>query len=235
MITIKDTLGNIRFSTEINTGSRRKFSLMSEDYIVLKFSVEDPVYFKLGDYTDTELGLFELVDLYKPTLNDSTGAYDYELRLDAYYYKWKNKIFKFNPEVGGSEAGWKLTATLDVHLGVFLRNLSALGYTYKGTPFEVNIDSTVAKTSKLIVYDNTNLIDALTQMAETWECEWWVEDNQIRFGRCEFGDPVDFVINENVERMTREESKATFATRVYAFGSTRNIPNDYRPVDESVS
>lgn len=234
MITIKDTLGNVRFSTEINTGSRRKFSLMSEDYIVLKFSVEDPVYFKLGDYTDTELGLFELVDLYKPTLNDSTGAYDYELRLDAHYYKWKNKIFKFNPEVGGSEAGWKLTATLDVHLGVFLRNLSALGYTYKGTPFEVNIDSTVAKTSKLIVYDNTNLIDALTQMAETWECEWWVEDNQIRFGRCEFGDPIDFVINENVERMPREESKATFATRVYAFGSTRNIPNDYRPVDESV-
>lgn len=234
MITIKDTLGNVRFSTEINTGSRRKFSLMSEDYIVLKFSVEDPVYFKLGDYTDTELGLFELVDLYKPTLNDSTGAYDYELRLDAHYYKWKNKIFKFNPEVGGSEAGWKLTATLDVHLGVFLRNLSALGYTYKGTPFEVNIDLTVAKTSKLIVYDNTNLIDALTQMAETWECEWWVEDNQIRFGRCEFGDPVDFVINENVERMPREESKATFATRVYAFGSTRNIPNDYRPVDESV-
>lgn len=234
MITIKDTLGNVRFSTEINTGSRRKFSLMSEDYIVLKFSVEDPVYFKLGDYTDTELGLFELVDLYKPTLNDSTGAYDYELRLDAHYYKWKNKIFKFNPEVGGSEAGWKLTATLDVHLGVFLRNLSALGYTYKRTPFEVNIDSTVAKTSKLIVYDNTNLIDALTQMAETWECEWWVEDNQIRFGRCEFGDPVDFVINENVERMPREESKATFATRVYAFGSTRNIPNDYRPVDESV-
>ena len=234
MITIKDTLGNVRFSTEINTGSRRKFSLMSEDYILLKFSIEDPVYFKLGDYTDTELGLFELVDLYKPTLNDSTGAYDYELRLDAHYYKWKNKIFKFNPEVGGSEAGWKLTATLDVHLGVFLRNLSALGYTYKGTPFEVNIDSTVAKTSKLIVYDNTNLIDALTQMAETWECEWWVEDNQIRFGRCEFGDPVDFVINENVERMPREESKATFATRVYAFGSTRNIPNDYRPVDESV-
>ena len=234
MITIKDTLGNVRFSTEINTGSRRKFSLMSEDYIVLKFSVEDPVYFKLGDYTDTELGLFELVDLYKPTLNDSTGAYDYELRLDAHYYKWKNKIFKFNPEVGGSEAGWKLTATLDVHLGVFLRNLSALGYTYKGTPFEVDIDTTVAKTSKLIVYDNTNLIDALTQMAETWECEWWVEDNQIRFGRCEFGDPVDFVINENVERMPREESKATFATRVYAFGSTRNIPNDYRPVDESV-
>ena len=234
MINIKDTANNIRFSTEINTGSKRKFSLMSEDYITLKFSVEEPIYFKLGDYADTELGLFELVDPYKPTLNESTGGYDYELRLDAYYWKWKNKMFRFNPEVGGSEASWKLTSTLDVHLGVFLRNLTALGYTYKGTPFEIKIDSTVSNTSKLVIYENINLIDALSQMAETWECEWWVEDNQICFGRCEFGDPVDFEIFENVENMTREESKTTYATRVYAFGSTRNIPNNYRPVDESV-
>ena len=234
MINIKDTSNNIRFSTEINTGSKRKFTLMNEDYIILKFSVEEPIYFKLGDYADTELGLFELVDPYKPTLNESTGGYDYELRLDAYYWKWKNKMFRFNPEVGGSEASWKLTSTLDVHLGVFLRNLTALGYTYKGTPFEIKIDSTVSNTSKLVIYENINLIDALSQMAETWECEWWVEDNQICFGRCEFGDPVDFEIFENVENMTREESKTTYATRVYAFGSTRNIPNNYRPVDESV-
>lgn len=234
MINIKDTANNIRFSTEINTGSKRKFTLMNEDYIILKFSVEEPIYFKLGDYADTELGLFELVDPYKPTLNESTGGYDYELRLDAYYWKWKNKMFRFNPEVGGSEASWKLTSTLDVHLGVFLRNLTALGYTYKGTPFEIKIDSTVSNTSKLVIYENINLIDALSQMAETWECEWWVEDNQICFGRCEFGDPVDFEIFKNVENMTREESKTTYATRVYAFGSTRNIPHDYRPVDESV-
>lgn len=234
MINIKDTSNNIRFSTEINTGSKRKFTLMNEDYIILKFSVEEPIYFKLGDYADTELGLFELVDPYKPTLNESTGGYDYELRLDAYYWKWKNKMFRFNPEVGGSEASWKLTSTLDVHLGIFLRNLTALGYTYKGTPFEIKIDSTVSNTSKLVIYENINLIDALSQMAETWECEWWVEDNQICFGRCEFGNPVDFEIFENVENMTREESKTTYATRVYAFGSTRNIPHDYRPVDESV-
>ena len=234
MIDIKDTSNNIRFSTEINTGSKRKFTLMQEDYITLRFSVADPVYFKLGDHIDTELGLFELVDLYKPTLNESTGGYDYELRLDAYYWKWKNKMFKFAPEVGGNEASWKLTSTLDVHLGVFLRNLSALGYKYKGQNFEFKIDNTVSSSSKLIVYENTNLIDALTQMAETWECEWWMEDNQICFGRCEFGDPVDFEIGNNVERMERSESKATFATRVYAFGSTRNLPINYRPVDENI-
>lgn len=34
--------------------------------------------------------------------------------------------------------------------------------------------------------------------------------------------------------MTRSESQSTYSTRIYAFGSTRNIPTNYRPVDESV-
>ena len=88
-VDIKDISGNIRFSTPINEGSKRHFLLMQEDYITLLFSLFNPVYFKLGDYVDNELGIFELVDLYKPTYNTTTGAYDYELRLDAYYWKWK--------------------------------------------------------------------------------------------------------------------------------------------------
>ena len=68
MVNIKDISGNLRFSTPINEGSKRHFLLMKEDYITLKFSSVEPVYFKLGDYIDSELGMFELVDLYKPCL-----------------------------------------------------------------------------------------------------------------------------------------------------------------------
>lgn len=32
--------------------------------------------------------------------------------------------------------------------------------------------------------------------------------------------------------MTRNDSKGTYATRIYVFGGTRNIPVNYRPVDE---
>ena len=63
-VDIKDISGNIRFSTPINEGSKRHFLLMQEDYITLLFSLSNPVYFKLGDYVDNELGIFELVDLY---------------------------------------------------------------------------------------------------------------------------------------------------------------------------
>lgn len=235
LVDIKDISGNIRFSTPINEGSKRHFLLMQEDYITLLFSLSNPVYFKLGDYVDNELGIFELVDLYKPTYNTTTGAYDYELRLDAYYWKWKNKKFFYTPETTGREAAWNLTATLDKHLNVFLDNLKALGYKFRDLDFTWDIDSTVENTSKLVSYDNVNLIDALTQMAETWECEWWIENHKICFGRCEYSSPVDFKAgnltdteNVNVNSMTRSDSQTTYATRIYAFGSTRNIPSSYR-------
>lgn len=235
LVDIKDISGNLRFSTPINEGSKRHFLLMKEDYVMLKFSLANPVYFHLGDYIDNELGMFELVDLYKPTYNTTTGAYDYELRLDAYYWKWKNKKFFYTPETTGREAGWNLTATLDVHLNVFLDNLKALGYKFREEEFTYEIDDTVANTSKLASYDNVNLIDALTQMAEAWECEWWIENHKICFGRCEYSSPVDFKAgdlsdteNVNVNSMQRSDSQTTYATRVYAFGSTRNIPASYR-------
>ena len=232
MVDIKDISGNIRFSTPINEGSKRKFLLMKEDYITLKFSLDKPIYFHLGDEVDNELGIFELVDLYKPDYNAGTSGYDYDLRLDAYYWKWKNKKFFYTPETGGREAGWSLTATLETHMKIFLRNLEQLGYKFREQAFSYVADGTVDNSAKLVTYDNVNLIDALTQMAETWQCEWWITDSVINFGRCEYESVVDFDINGNVSEMTRSDSQSDYATRIYAFGSTKNIPSDYRPVDE---
>ncbi len=245
MVDIKDIFGKTRFSTPINAGAKGRFTLMKEDYIILPFSVPDPVYFKLGDYVDLSgvldesLGgllskVYEIVDLQKPAFNASTGGYDYELRMDAYYWKWKNKIFKYTPEHAGHEASWSLTAPLDVQLGVFLRNLKALGYTYKGKEFEFSIDSTVENKAVAMRYDNMNLLDALFSMAdkEKWDCDCWITDNIIHFGRNEYGDSVRIELGVEASAMTRSDSKGTYATRIYAFGSTRNIPADYRPVDE---
>lgn len=245
MIEIKDISGKTRFSTPINKGAKGKFTLMKEDYIVLPFSVPEPIYFKLGDYVDLSgvlddsLGgllskVYEVTDLQKPSFNTSTVGYDYELKLDAYYWKWKNKIFKYTPEHAGYEASWSLTAALDVQLGVFLRNLKALGYTYKGKEFVFEIDSTVENKAVAMTYDNMNLLDALFSMAgeDKWNCDCWITDNVIHFGRNEFGDAVKIELGVEASAMTRSESKGTYATRIYAFGSTRNIPENYRSIEE---
>nr|DAG07971.1 MAG TPA: tail protein [Caudoviricetes sp.] len=245
MIEIKDISGKTRFSTPINKGAKGKFTLMKEDYIILPFSVPSPIPFKIGDYVDLageldeSLGgklakIYEITDIQKPTYNTSTGGYDYELKLDAYYWKWKNKVFKYTPEHAGSEASWSLTAALDVQLGVFLRNLKALGYTYRGTDFTFSIDDTVENKAVAMTYDNINLLDALFSMAgeDKWNCDCWITDNVIHFGRNEFGDAVKIERGVEASSITRSESQGTYATRIYAFGSTKNIPTNYRPTDE---
>ena len=102
MIEIKDISGKTRLLIPINKGAKGKFTLMKEDYIILPFSVAKPVQFKLGDYVDLSgvldesLGgklakIYEITDLQKPTYNTSTGGYDYNLQMNAYYWNGRTK------------------------------------------------------------------------------------------------------------------------------------------------
>ena len=85
MIEIKDISGKTRFSTPINKGAKGKFTLMKEDYIILPFSVSEPIYFKLGDYVDLSGVLdeslgglmskrYEIVDLQSPAFNTQLAS-----------------------------------------------------------------------------------------------------------------------------------------------------------------
>ena len=240
-IDIKSAGGTTLLSTSINEGAKGYYSLMQHDYIVLPFKLRTPIDFKIGSYVDLR-GVFDdalggklakmyyVTELQNPSYNTSTGAYEYQLRLNAYYWLWNNFIFKYTPESTAGEASWSLTAPLDVQLGVFLRNLSELGFTYNGVPYEYSIDSTVENKAVAMTYDNTRLLDALFLMGgeNAWDCDVWVTENVIHFGRCEHGDAVKIEIGVEASDMTRNESRGTFATRIYAFGSTRNIPENYR-------
>ena len=121
-----------------------------------------------------------------------------------------------------------------MQLGVFLRNLKSLGYTYRGSDFTFSIDDTVENKAVAMTYDNMNLLDALFSMAgeDKWNCDCWITDNVIHFGRNEFGDAVKIERGVEASSITRSESQGTYATRIYAFGSTKNIPTNYRPTDE---
>ena len=67
---------------------------------------------------------------------------------------------------------------------------------------------------------------------DKWNCDCWITDNVIHFGRNEFGDAVKIERGVEASSITRSESQGTYATRIYAFGSTKNIPTSYRPTDE---
>jgi hypothetical protein len=242
-IDIKDKAGVTKCTIGINEGAKGYCTLMEEDYIKLPFTLATPITFTIGDYVDLRgvfddaLGgklskIYKVTSLQTPTYDTSTGGYKYELELNAYYYEWNLKLFKYLPEQHGQEASWSLTATLDVHMGVFLRNLKARNFKHSGVDYTFEIDDTVTKKALALTYSDCMLVDALTQMAEEADCEWWVTDNVIHFGKCESGDSVKMELNAEASNMIRSDSKGTYATRIYAFGAERNIPKNYRPVTE---
>lgn len=233
MIDVKDITGKVKLSIKANPGSVHKFELMKEDYVNLMFSIEEPILLEIGDYIEYAGSLYYLTDKTYPAFNTETEGYDYTVRFDSHYYRWKNHIIFYDRQ-GNREASWSLTRAPEAHLSVVVSNLREIGFTYNGAEYQAVVDSSVDAVAKLVTYDNTNIIDALTKIAETWECEWWVDKDKIYIGRLEHGEPVNLEIGKELSSMSRSQSQDIFATRLYAFGSTRNIPSNYRKGQEGV-
>lgn len=232
-VEIVDIHGSSILRFEPNAGSRRVRHLMGDDYVSLKVSSPTRIPLSVGCIAKTQYGNFEIASPSpNPTYNEDTGGYDYDIRFDAHYIKWKNKIFLYTQGNRRSEAAWSLTAPLEVHMEIFLKNLKKLGYTYGGAHYGFSIESSIENKSRLITYQSTSMLDALNEMAKAWDCEWWVDDNMIMFGRVQYGDYVDIEIGVNAANIQPSAQRDSFATRIYAFGSTRNIPPDYRESEE---
>ena len=219
---------------DFGEGSKLSYQLMDHHYIILKFTTATPVYFEIGDSVEIpDFGYFELISSYFPKHNDSDG-YDYEMQMDAYYMSWKNKICKYRPQHGANETSFNLTTTVGVHMNVILGNLKALGLTYNGKEFSVDYTTYNNKAFDvqkrfLIEYGSISILDALNAICseDALNCEWWIDGSIIYLGYCEMEGQTTFEQDVNVLSMSYSESKSTYITRLYAFGSDRNIPKGY--------
>lgn len=219
---------------DFGEGSKLSYQLMDHHYIILKFTTATPIYFEIGDSVEIpDFGYFELTSSYFPKHNDSDG-YDYEMQMDAYYMSWKNKICKYRPQHGANETSFKLTTTVGVHMNVILGNLKAIGLTYNGKEFSVDYTTYNNKAFDvqkrfLIEYGSISILDALNSICseDALNCEWWIDGSIIYLGYCEMEGQTTFEQDVNVLSMSYSESKSTYITRLYAFGSDRNIPKGY--------
>lgn len=237
-----DNRGNVqvRCTVPVTQDALVHYELMQSHYCKLSFKLSKPAYFLLGDFIETPYGRFELIDLTKAKDNDTIG-YSYEIQFDAYYRKLKNKILKYRPNTGSQEATFSLTSKISTHVEVIMKSLAYYAkldksYLYdpkfegEGTDYTYVIDASVdANAAKLITYSNTSMLDAIANIAQTFECEWWFEGNILHFGTCENTNAiVDFRLNDNIVSMSSSQSQSTYANRVYAFGAARNLPSGYK-------
>lgn len=243
-ISIKTSTGKERATVVVGSGSVRRFALMGDDYVTLKFVVAEPLYIAIGDYIDTDFGRFVIVSDQKPNISKTTGGYEYELKFEAPHCAWKNKIsmLVYKQNVGNvekryrKESSWNHTADIITQAeAAIIDNLECLGMYYRVQLRGVDEDT--ASKSVLVTYDNTSIYDALTLIADAFDVEWWIVGNIIYFGKCQFGEEtesVDLTLGDNVSDMGNAKSSADFATRFYVYGSDKNLRN-YRKNDRGES
>lgn len=218
MIEIKNKLGNLVYSASITQNAVYKKELMKEEYILLPFSSDVIVQFSKGDYIETEFGKFELVYIDKP---EESNGFNYNLKFYSIAEKFKNRLFFYDRQ-GRKEKAWSLTGTIAQFGSLVISNLSIFG------TYTVSADSTLTA-SKSVSFDSTSIFDALTSIAQAFETEWWIADKIIHFSKCEYGSEVILEKDKQITAMSAQSGdKGKAITRLFPFGSTRNIPNDYR-------
>lgn len=209
----------------------RRFSLMNEDSITLRFSSRDALRFAVG----SRAGDFYITKEQPAKWNEATGAWDYELKLDAYYWLWGNKILRYViPGIDSArETTFTLTATIDLHANVILNCLNLLGIKYGGSPFRVETsDPELGKEAKMVRYENLSILGGIQAIAEAFDCEWWVDGNAIYFGRCENkGSKHVFEAGINTSTISFQNGATEAPNRLYVYGSDRNLPPNYRHTD----
>lgn len=222
MIDIKQKNGAVRCSVEITDRCVYHKELMAEEYVLLSFESDTLIPFAKGDYIDTEFGTFKIVTIEKPA-RGGNGSYTYEQKFHPDWEKFKTRIMFYDRQLGYEKA-WKMTQRPEYFLDILVGNIYDEGF----GRYSFEVDSSLTE-MKLVEFDGTSIIDALTKIAEAWETEWWITDKVIHLGRCEFGSAVSLSIGEEVTDMERSDGQDTeYITRLYAFGSTRNLRKNYR-------
>lgn len=245
MIQIYSPSGSPLADVMVGEGSRATFQLMREDSVTLHFALAAPVDFPLGSYADFPAATGTAPDLWppapvagrrycvrevqKPQYDGASGSYAYELRLDADYWLWNNYLLRYDPASGATEVSFSLTASLAVQASVAMSCIEALGFRHTdGEPYRLSIDAGVGEAARAMTWDGAYLLDALFAMAEAWEVDCWVADGVVHFGRMPGGEPVTLRLGSELSDLSHNRSSDVYATRIYAFGSTRNLLPTYR-------
>ena len=228
MIHIKDISGNIILSVSISQECEHVEELMKSDYIQLSWSSDNSDTIPAGSYIEYKGEKYSLLEPYSPKQKDEV-EFTYQPQFQSKIMIWgKTPFFMYtyaDDVITNREPDWSLTDNPANFMSVVvdaIKNETGEIWTY-------SVESSLpASTTQS--FQSIDIFSALNQIANTFETEWWVDkvNKVIHLSKASHGDPVVLEVGENVNTPSVTSSKEGYYTRFYAFGSTRNIVQDYK-------
>lgn len=222
MIEIRDISGKVLLSVVETTDCKIYEELMSLCYISLSWDDENNIQLPAGSYIEYEGEKYRLLEPYNPSFKDE-NTFQYTPKFYDRVAVWSKKPLFLVTDTG-EETDWSMTA----YPGQFMEAVVRALLKYTGDEFTYSIDASIVQsTMEYISFQNKNIFDGLTEIANKWNVEWWVEGNIIHLSKCQYGEPITLEVGKNVGVPTETSNKDGYFTRFYAFGSTKNITQEY--------
>ena len=206
-----------------------KYVLMGDYYIELPFNLLEPTTFARGSYITYKGRKFEIMSTVRPEFDNKTGGYKYTLKFEAQQNHMKRFVCFW---LGGDnpEAVFHNTTDLESFAALIVANMNKQLGGENWQVGTITVDN--PKATKLVSFNGDKCWDILNTIAETFETEWWTEENgdlvSLCFGKLDFGSPEEFRQGNVVKNIpAKKGDDSSYGTRFYVFGSTRNLTSDY--------
>lgn len=206
-----------------------KYVLMGDYYIELPFNLLEPTTFARGSYITYKGRKFEIMSTVRPEFDNKTGGYKYTLKFEAQQNHMKRLVCFW---LGGDnpEAVFHNTTDLESFAALIVANMNKQLGGENWQVGTITVDN--PKATKLVSFNGDKCWDILNTIAETFETEWWTEENgdlvSLCFGKLDFGSPEEFRQGNVVKNIpAKKGDDSSYGTRFYVFGSTRNLTSDY--------
>jgi len=201
--------------------------IMNANLVRFDFETPEPVFLQRGDYITVYGEDFDLNKLPPLSKDHDQGyfRYSYNCIFESIAYRLAKVSYHFLDNLNRYlKSDFAFTGTLDAHLNLLVRNANRI---QSGWTVGV-VDLTVTKT---IVYSGQNCLQVLATLATEFNTEWWVENKTIHMTKKgkDSGLTLSYGINNGLYSLSRRPVESTnVANRIYAQGSTKNLPASYR-------
>ncbi len=220
---IKNSSGEQKAVVSPSDNSVLTHAAMGENTLSLSFVSYQYIQFDVNDYVEFQDNTYTLMEIYHPTMK-SLQQWSYDLKFYGVESELKRALVlklvdnEYDPV-------FPLTAQASEHVRLIVDNINRIKNTTDWKVGEV-----ISSENITISYDGTYCYDALTQIANDLETEWWVDGTTINMTRYEHGSPVALGYKNGLTNLFKDsdEENVRFFTRLFPIGSTRNIdPSRY--------
>lgn len=216
----------IRQIIDADDNSEQSISLMKEDILTLNFSLSGVIQFAIGDYCDFFGKLYQVNK--RPT-RKKTGQnnYAYTLIMEAEWYDLGKVEFLFLDQHNlFTETTFDLRGTPQDFGDLIIYNLLRV------FPLaQWKLGYVITADIKTITFDAMNCLQAMQEVAKQFNTEYIIEGKTIHIYQRKVNSQILLEYGQNKPLLSLEESdqdNSNLITRLYAFGSSRNLPSGYR-------